>query len=246
MDVDINRLKKIWEELAEEDPFWAILSCPQKKGRKWEVDEFFATGVNEIQDLMNFLGRKNIIYKKFHALDFGCGVGRLTQPLTNYFDFVTGLDISPKMIELSIKFNQKDNARYILNQQLNLSCFLDESFSFIYSNIVLQHIPKNVTFNYLKEFSRVLCEGGILVFQLPDRMTNKIFDALWNNDFVHKWIYPFFLQFRGKLKSRMELHPICKEKVETFIINSSLNLLEIIENRNSGPNWISYTYVVKK
>ena len=35
------------------------------------------------------------------ALDFGCGIGRLSQALAEHFDQVYGVDISPKMIELA-------------------------------------------------------------------------------------------------------------------------------------------------
>ena len=45
-------MKKNWEKMGELDPLWAILSEPSKRGRGWDVDEFFANGQLEIQGLM--------------------------------------------------------------------------------------------------------------------------------------------------------------------------------------------------
>ena len=39
------------------------------------------------------------------ALDFGCGVWRLTQPLADHFKEVCGIDISPNFIELANKLD---------------------------------------------------------------------------------------------------------------------------------------------
>ena len=46
--------------------------------------------------------------------------------------------------------------------------FADASFSFIYSNIVLQHVPRHFAKEYLREFVRLLAPDGILVFGVQD------------------------------------------------------------------------------
>jgi len=44
--------------------------------------------------------------RRGRALDFGCGVGRLTQALCRYFDECDGVDIAPSMIELARKYDR--------------------------------------------------------------------------------------------------------------------------------------------
>jgi SAM-dependent methyltransferase len=44
----------------------------------------------------------------------------------------------------------------------------EESFAFVYSNIVLQHMPRRLAVGYLREFVRVLEPGGVLVFGVQD------------------------------------------------------------------------------
>ncbi len=41
------------------------------------------------------------------ALDFGCGVGRLTQALADYFNEVAGVDVSPTMVNKALEYNKK-------------------------------------------------------------------------------------------------------------------------------------------
>lgn len=166
----LARLQAVWENYAKDDPLWAILTGPEKIGRKWDLAEFFQTGVHEIDNLLQTLALHEIDFDFATALDFGCGVGRLSQALSRKFQRVSGVDISPTMIETAHRLNQyQDKCSYFLNAQRDLQMFRDETFSFIYSNIVLQHIPPDLTKQYLAEFSRVLKPDGLLVFHLPSR-----------------------------------------------------------------------------
>ncbi len=45
--------------------------------------------------------------------------------------------------------------------KLTLRSFQDNSFDFIYSNIVLQHIEPDVSERYVREFVRLLADGAI-------------------------------------------------------------------------------------
>lgn len=164
--------RDLWEGHAKQDPMWAILSDPARKGRRWTPEEFFATGVAEIRGVMQSLDALGVPYARTHALDFGCGVGRLSQALADHFDRVTGVDISATMIGYANRFSRfPDRVRYICNQAPDLTVLPDGEFSFIYSDIVLQHIQPAQTVVYLREFARVLAPGGLLVFQLPSHLT---------------------------------------------------------------------------
>ena len=56
---------------------------------------------------------------------------------------------------------------YHLNKTTDLSLFEDNTFDFIYSNIVLQHNRPETSRKFIREFCRVLAPGGFLVFQIP-------------------------------------------------------------------------------
>ena len=46
--MSLERHQQDWERLAEVDALWAVLTAPGRKGGRWDVDEFFATGEAEI------------------------------------------------------------------------------------------------------------------------------------------------------------------------------------------------------
>ena len=102
MKNNFKKLQSHWNDLGNEDPLWAVLSCPEKRGAKWVIEDFFSTGKLEIKLLMDEIGDLSLpSMGRQSALDFGCGVGRLTSALSDYFDEVKGVDISPSMLKLA-------------------------------------------------------------------------------------------------------------------------------------------------
>ena len=166
--MELVELQKHWDALGKSDPLWAILSLPEKRFGKWDLAEFFGYGREEIDQLWAFTDELGIPRPVGKALDFGCGVGRLTQALCAHFDECVGIDISPSMIEGAQRLNQYgDRCTYVLNGRDDLSIFQDGEFQFIYSIIVLQHMRPDYMKKYLKEFLRILAPGGLVVFQIP-------------------------------------------------------------------------------
>jgi hypothetical protein len=86
----LDEVHRNWEELAREDPLFFILTQPDKKGRKWNEGEFFEKGTIEIDRVMKRVAKIAPNLAAENALDFGCGVGRLTRALAPYFKGVCG------------------------------------------------------------------------------------------------------------------------------------------------------------
>lgn len=158
----------LWDAHAHADPLWAVLSLPEKKGRRWRLQDFMQNGEREIALLMRQLAQLRIPAPRGPVLDFGCGVGRLSQALGRRFEDVTGADISTGMIALARQLNRyPDRVRYHCTADAGIDALPARAFGFIYSNIVLQHVAPDLAVRYLGEFFRLLRPGGLLVFQLP-------------------------------------------------------------------------------
>jgi len=162
-----DQLQQVWEDLGEQDPLWAVLTADKKKGKKWNVDDFFKTGEAFTERLRLRMSHQGLELTGKRALDFGCGVGRLTVALAPYFEEVIGLDISGPMVEQATTLCKAQNVRFVLNQADNLKQFDDDAFDHIQTFIVLQHMHPHHQMGYLREFARVLKPGGRLVFQVP-------------------------------------------------------------------------------
>lgn len=171
--MELNELQRNWDELGKEDPLWAILTHPERKGGKWDTEEFFESGREEIETVMGKAGELGFPVRRDAALDFGCGVGRLTQALCEWFGQCRGVDIAPSMIEQARRYNRHgDKCEYVLNPNEDLRVFADNSFDLVYSNIVLQHMQPKYSGSYIREFLRVLRPGGLVVFQIPDHFVD--------------------------------------------------------------------------
>jgi len=164
--MDLKAWQQNWDELGKDDPLWLVVSDPSKKGGRWDPEEFFATGREEIRGVLADLDKLRLSVPRRRALDFGCGVGRLSQALAEQFDEVHGVDISPSLLENAKRFNRFPNkCTFHLNAENGLPMFESNYFDLVYSCITLQHIEPRFAKNYIREFARVARPGGAIVFQ---------------------------------------------------------------------------------
>jgi ubiquinone/menaquinone biosynthesis C-methylase UbiE len=166
----LSEYAKEWEGNAEADALWVILTDSTYYGRKWGIDDFFATGEEEIQRVFSFMKQESITFPSDSFLDFGCGVGRNSKALRRRFKRGYGVDISERMIELAQGY--VPDVKFTVNQKESLEQFESNSIDFVYSHIVLQHIPNKFKKKYIDEFLRILSPGGLAVIQIPIEVIN--------------------------------------------------------------------------
>ncbi|GAB5559081.1 MAG: hypothetical protein SynsKO_07280 [Synoicihabitans sp.] len=218
--------KTVWEKLARQDPYWAVLTDPEKSNNRWNVDEFFATGRTTVNDDMAVIRAALPTLSTGHALDFGCGVGRLTQALGDHFDHVTGVDIAAPMIELANQHNKRpESVKFRLNPASDLALFPDDSFDLVYSVITLQHIPPALIPGYIKEFGRICRPGGAVFFQLPTVAPPKRWRFSWYPPTTWMRMKRFFLK-TTTIKAEMSMNALKKTETEAILANSNLNLVQ--------------------
>ncbi len=168
--MDLDQLQRHWDAFGQQDPMWAILTDPARKGRRWTPAEFFATGVDEVAALMREASALGVPQQRRRGLDFGCGLGRLTQALAAHVDQVVGLDVAPSMIAQAREFNQHGpRVDYRVLAAPPLDGIPDRSIDLVYTGRVLQHIAPQYARAYITELARVLAPGGYLSFDVPSR-----------------------------------------------------------------------------
>ncbi|MDM8530405.1 class I SAM-dependent methyltransferase [Anaerolineales bacterium HSG25] len=240
----LHELQTNWHKFGQTDPLWAIVSRPTMKGNKWNVDEFLATGQDEVKKLLADIEQLNLPLPTGQALDFGCGIGRVTQPLCDHFDICHGVDIAPSMIEMAIAYNRyRERCFYYINETSDLSIFADNSINFILSLITLQNVAPRYSEIYLKEFLRILAPGGLVVFQIPSepkRLRQKIKQKL------PQTMLNLFYRLKYKDRPVMELHGVHRDKVIQLLEAHQGKVLHIVEDKRAFDEWTSFHYYITK
>jgi len=168
-DPELAAQADAWEDLGRVDPLWAVLTDPSRRGRRWSESEFLATGRDEVTQILDAAAQLGRPASRRTALDFGCGVGRLTLPLAEQFTSAVGVDISGAMVARARQIGvDRLNVRFEVLAPSGAVPFPDRSFDFVLSLYVLQHQPSRaVVVRQLAELARLVGPGGLLVVQLP-------------------------------------------------------------------------------
>ncbi|MEX2646278.1 MAG: class I SAM-dependent methyltransferase, partial [Gaiellaceae bacterium] len=168
--MSVRRHQRDWEELAEVDPLWAVLSDPARRGGRWQLDEFLATGEADAERVLRVAGGLGRPARRGRVLDFGCGVGRVTRALAAHFEEAVGVDLSARMVEQARRLHADvPNCRFE-----TLSPLEEGAYDLVYSRIVLQHLPRaRDALGYVDVFLRAARPDGLVVFQLPDAIPRR-------------------------------------------------------------------------
>ncbi len=173
MHIFSGQADRDWEKFGVNDPYYGVLTSDSYRREAFGVEarrRFFESGCQHISGLMERLEARLGPIKRGFALDFGCGVGRLTVPLASEFLFesVTGVDISPSMLNEARKnagSSQLNNIYF--KQSCEFFNHSDASFDFIHSYIVFQHIPRRQGMQIFGELLCRLSPGGVIAIHFP-------------------------------------------------------------------------------
>ena len=246
--MSLSRSKKHWEDMGDLDPCWAILSEPGTKHGRWDLKKFFETGTQEISELTRAAGGFGLPRHHDRALDFGCGVGRLTQALAPHFQDVVGIDISESMLRRARALNPPANCEFLLNGSDTLP-FPPQWFDLIYTALVLQHVATQHSIRrYIAEFVRVLKTGGLLVMQLPNYIPLR--RRLQARPRLYGWLRSAGLS-EQLLYKKLGLHPIPmnflpEEDVISIIESGGGTVLQVVADRRAGPHIPGRMYYASK
>ena len=156
-------MRRDWDERARSDAFYYIAWPGQ-----WDEETFFKSGERDYQSFVKpVLAMLGLSPNGGVVLDVGCGVGRLTHCFSERFRHVYALDVSAEMLRQGRMFlGDRDNITWVLGDGQDLSMFKNETVDFVFSYLVLQHLPeKEESLNLISEMLRVLKVGGAFLFQ---------------------------------------------------------------------------------
>ena len=168
---DAERMRRMWNTRGRRHPIRSICTG---RFRGLSVEAFFASGAWEIDRIFEYLEGLDLHPGTRRALDFGCGLGRLTQALAPRFQEVVGLDISDEMIRRAEALNRAAPAvRYLADSRGDPGVLPAGTFDFIVSDLVLQHIEPRSSRSYIAALVRLLAPEGVAVLQIPGSVVRR-------------------------------------------------------------------------
>jgi SAM-dependent methyltransferase len=156
-----------WDGAAKANAASAVLSNKSS----WDADEFYASGDAWLDEVRAFAGAHDVQLTGKRALDFGCGLGRMSAALGKHFSVVVGLDISSEMVgRAQDALLDRENLVFSILDSYPFP-FASKTFDLVFSTIVIQHISEPHNLRYIAEFFRVTAPGGYTLFDAPVAVT---------------------------------------------------------------------------
>jgi SAM-dependent methyltransferase len=157
-------MRRDWDERARRNAFLYIASWR----KDWDEKSFFASGEEDYLRLVHPVFQKLQFVPANHSMaELGCGAGRMTRTFAQRFQSVAAVDISTEMQSRAKSYLQSfSNIRWVLSDGESLPGLENASVDFVFSYLVLQHMPaKEVVFSSIREMMRILRPGGAFLFQ---------------------------------------------------------------------------------
>ncbi|HVE70403.1 MAG TPA: methyltransferase domain-containing protein, partial [Thermoanaerobaculia bacterium] len=162
-----------WDAFAAREPYFAVLTEP--RFLRAHIDgaaeaEFFQTGEEYVSDLYaTVLESVAPHFAPLTVLEYGCGVGRLVIPFARRAEKVTGVDISPAMLENARRNAERAGVRGV--ELMAADAFENDprTFDLVNCFLVLQRLRRGEGLALLRKLAARVREGGVGVFHLPYR-----------------------------------------------------------------------------
>lgn len=160
--------RKLWDGLAAERPYWAVLGEPRYRDGRLEpadIREFFESGERDLARTLTAV--REHVAPDFHpeaALDYGCGIGRLTIPIARESGHVVGVDLSDGMLGQARSNAERmgiHNAEFVRADEFLAADDARFTFDFVHSYIVLMHVKPRAGMAITDRILRRLRTGGV-------------------------------------------------------------------------------------
>ncbi len=165
-----------WELYGARDPYYGVLSAPGFHRARLDAatrERFFATGRRQVAELLRAIDSlAGPDFECRRALDYGCGVGRLTLPLAERCEHVYGVDVSPSMLREADGNATRMGVRNVEWVPAERLQELSGAYDLAHSYLVFQHIPVREGERIFAELVRGLRPGGVGSIHLTLRATS--------------------------------------------------------------------------
>jgi len=235
----IKKIRVVWTHLGDKDAHYSVITNPQYRSENLasNIADFWQSGKVEATIAVDIFKRyqPDSNLKKLICVEYGCGVGRVTFGLADYFSQTYGYDVSDSHLqhaEDTVKERKLDHISF--NHRADSFMQPIEKCDLFYSKIVFQHNPPPIILCLIKQALTALNINGIAMFQVPVYKANYEFK-------INDWL-------AEESKFEMEMHCLPQHYIFQTIAEHGCIPLEIWEDNSTGApeRFISASFVIKK
>lgn len=230
-----DRIGKAWRAFGQTEPHWSVLTNDdfRQDNLAANIDRFYASGHDDVDTHLNILRRAGLPVAFGRAMDFGCGVGRLTLALGRYARQVVGVDISPPHLKLAAERASDVGAANVAFEAIDSVDDLDRyrGLDFVFSRIVLQHNPPPIMAAIYAKLLAALAPGGTAIVQMPTYMHGHRFSAA---------------AYLASDQPDMEMNGLPQPIIFRLIEEANCRVIEVVEDISAGNSALSHIFCVQK
>ncbi len=198
------------------------------------ISQFWATGHVQAQELLAPLEHFGLTeLKNKTAVEFGCGVGRLSLGLAGKFKQLHSYDVSDSQITLAKKASIDaglHNCQFHLSSGNPFAAL--ESADFFYSKNTFEHYPPPLIHQFIRNALRSLKPDGFALFQVPTLLSDYSFSIA---------------NFLSKDNDSASRHCLPQHAIFALISEAKCELLEVKEEQGDLPaGTVSNLFLVRK
>lgn len=153
----------------------------------WQPDGRFKP-LHQINPLRVAYIADNVVLQNSHVLDVGCGGGILSESLAQHGAHVTGIDRSPKALNIA-RLHAQQSGLEISYEETDAATWAQthaEHYDVITCLEVLEHVPDVIA--TVQECASMLKSGGHFFFATLNRTPKAWFAAILGAEYVLGWL----------------------------------------------------------
>jgi len=231
-----DKIKKSWEHLGKTRAHHSVLTSKDflPDSLQQNIGTFWKSGEIEVKEIEAILNRHNVNLNEVNtAIEYGCGVGRVTTQLAKQVKSMHAYDISRPHLDYAKEHAEEERVDikfHLVSDPLGKLHPCD----LFYSRIVFQHNPPPIILQLIKNAMESLNHGGIAIFQVPTYIKGYEFK-------LEEWM-------KKEHALDMQMHCIPQTAIFTMAESTGCKLLEMREDNWCGEpdRYLSNTFVVTK
>lgn len=230
-----DRIAMAWRQFGETEPHWSVLTNEDFRQDRLadNIDRFYASGSDDVETHLNMLRRAGLPVSFAKAMDFGCGVGRLSLALAARAHQIVGVDISPPHLKLASERARDTGIANISFEPIGSVDDLNRyrGFDFVLSRIVLQHNPPPVMAALFSKLLAALAPGGTAIIQMPTYMHGHRFSAA---------------EYLASDQPQMEMNGLPQPIIFGLIEQADCRVIEVREDISAGNSALSHIFCMQR